>query len=547
MDAFTAIAWLIIALIAYWWSAQGFFSSVQFCICTICAGALALALWEPVAYVLLGAGDLSHYAWGLSLGGQFAIYLLVARVLSERFVPGNMKFHPALDKVGGAAFGLVSGMLCVGMTALACGFIQSTNEVMGYRGFVRDQANSAQPARLTSMGLPDPMKFTEGFYNALGGRGGMGAFRPFSRLGLARLQPQLADVAFGLHRDSWRDGVGRTAAAPASVTVDGFWLDPAYRVAEGEPGAYAVGLTFDAKAYDGGEQFIMTGAQARLLSTATRTVAFPLQWSQDASQSGRELFPFDDTQNYVTSAPGTQSAHIVLVFPTAPFAAGPPDYLFVKGLRIPLGAAQGANMATALGMEGGAQTAAATTDFSSAAELRQDEIDNINTLNPLQLNLNNVGTFEFYEGKKDNYLKRGDYEFPKGGFSTAAKSGRIKGFLAPEGTAIIRLNVTRGNATVDLHELKRQFKSKPIELVDENGRVFLPIGFFWEQGNKVRVKLDTTAPITQLEELPNVSSSGDQVLHLIFAPTLKTTIKGVRVGGKPIASCNLLVEPGHGY
>ena len=550
MDLFSIILWALIALIAYWWSAQGFFSSVQFCLCTLSAGALAFALWEPGAHLMLRGGFFDNYAWGLSLGGQFIIYLLLARVISERFVPANMRFHPLLDKLGGAVFGLAAGVLCIGMAGIACGFVQSTNEVLGFRGFVRDQARSAQPNRVNSMApLPNPMVVTETVFNTLGGRGGMGAFRPFSAMGLARLQPNVADVSFGLHRDTWNAGVGRTAVAPSGVTIDGFWFDDKYSAADGQAGAYAVGVTFDATTYDGGEQFIMTGAQARLLATKNRTVAFPLQWTQDGSQSGRELFPFDDTANYVTSAPGTQTAKIVLVFPADVFAGQLPDYVFLKGLRIRLPEVQGKSMAAVLDVAGGSGVAAAPIDFSTARAIPSgaDGIDNLNSLSPLQLNLNNIGTFEAFEGKKANFLKRGDYEFPKGGFSTASKSGAIRGFYAPEGTAIVRLNVTRGKSVVDLHELKRQFKEQPLVLVDENGRSFQPIGFFWLQKDKAQVRLDATNPITKLEDLPNVSSSGDQTLYLIFAPTLNAVIKGVRVGSSPIGSCTYTVVEGQNY
>ena len=40
----------LIALIAYWWSSQGFVSGFLHLVCVICAGAFALALWEPLIY-----------------------------------------------------------------------------------------------------------------------------------------------------------------------------------------------------------------------------------------------------------------------------------------------------------------------------------------------------------------------------------------------------------------------------------------------------------------------------------------------------------------
>ncbi len=185
-------------------------------------------------------------------------------------------------------------------------------------------------------------------------------------------------------------------------------------------------------------------------------------------------------------------------------------------------------------------------DFSIAREIPDgaDGIDNVNSVSPLQLNLNNIGDFVAYEGKKANYLKHGDADFLKGGFSVASKGAMIRGFHPPDGTAIIRLNVTRGKAAVDLHELKQQFKDKPLVLVDASGRTYKPIGYFWVQRDKVRVRFDATKPMSKLGDLPDLSPSDDQGLHLIFAPPLNAVIKGVRVGDVPVGSCNYPVVEG---
>jgi hypothetical protein len=171
-------------------------------------------------------------------------------------------------------------------------------------------------------------------------------------------------------------------------------------------------------------------------------------------------------------------------------------------------------------------------------------IDNVNSTRPLQLRMSSIGSFVAHEGTI-NQLKRGDYEFPKDstdGFRTALRSDDIAGFHAPEGTIIIRLNVTPGQAAVDLNELKRQFKDHPLLLVDEDGRTFQPIGFLWDQSHKVRVRFDATKPITRLNDLPSASASGDQTLHLIFALPPHAFIKSMRVGDVPVGSCDYIVD-----
>ena len=43
----------IVLLIAYWWGSQGLFSSFLHLVATICAGAIALAVWEPLNLLIL--------------------------------------------------------------------------------------------------------------------------------------------------------------------------------------------------------------------------------------------------------------------------------------------------------------------------------------------------------------------------------------------------------------------------------------------------------------------------------------------------------------
>ena len=74
------LAIAILGGVAYAWGAKGGFSSLLNCICVVLAGAIAFALWEPTANLLIeNAGKtgfsslLADIAWGAGLALPFAL------------------------------------------------------------------------------------------------------------------------------------------------------------------------------------------------------------------------------------------------------------------------------------------------------------------------------------------------------------------------------------------------------------------------------------------------------------------------------------------
>ena len=55
------IVLVFVLLIGYWWANQGLFSAIIHLLCVIVAGAIALALWEPI-----GVGLFMKSAWFVS-------------------------------------------------------------------------------------------------------------------------------------------------------------------------------------------------------------------------------------------------------------------------------------------------------------------------------------------------------------------------------------------------------------------------------------------------------------------------------------------------
>src|SRR5438034_7178515 len=112
---------LIIAIVggvAYFHYAQGFFSATFSALCAVLAAVLAVSYHEPVITTLL-QGKAADYATAMTLCGLFALIYIVLRVITDKAVPGNIRLPVPIDRVGGAAMGLVAGIFTAGIVALA--------------------------------------------------------------------------------------------------------------------------------------------------------------------------------------------------------------------------------------------------------------------------------------------------------------------------------------------------------------------------------------------------------------------------------------------
>ncbi|MFG0274722.1 MAG: hypothetical protein ACF8QF_06665, partial [Phycisphaerales bacterium] len=79
---------LFVLFIAYLWTQQGLFSAFLHFVCTLIAGAIALAVWEPLVYgVFLGMRQ--DLAWSLGLIVPFLVSLVVLRLASDKLIPNN--------------------------------------------------------------------------------------------------------------------------------------------------------------------------------------------------------------------------------------------------------------------------------------------------------------------------------------------------------------------------------------------------------------------------------------------------------------------------
>src|SRR4051812_48688887 len=114
---FSVIIILIIGGVAYFHYAQGFFSATISAFCAVVAAVTAVSYHEVVVNSLL-KGAVADYAHGMVLAALFAIVYIVLRVLADKMVPGALRLPVMVDRIGGAAMGLIAAIFTAGVVAL---------------------------------------------------------------------------------------------------------------------------------------------------------------------------------------------------------------------------------------------------------------------------------------------------------------------------------------------------------------------------------------------------------------------------------------------
>ena len=136
---------LIVALlaVAVLYASFGLFSAFLQVVATLIAGALAFALWEPIAALL--ANLIPGYASAVGLVVPFGLLLLLIRYGLDKAAPSDLKFPGLVDQLAGAAVGLIAGALTLGVVLLGAQFLPLPVSLLGY-----------QPYELDARGRPTP-------------------------------------------------------------------------------------------------------------------------------------------------------------------------------------------------------------------------------------------------------------------------------------------------------------------------------------------------------------------------------------------------------
>lgn len=374
MNWIALAAILIVLIVGYIWLTRGFFSALLHLACTIAAGAIAFAVWEPTAYWLLNISPnrgmflfVRDTAWGVSLGLPFALSLVLLRVAMDKLVGANVNCDPRIEYVGGGVCGLFSGILTAGILVISLGSLRFSQDWMGHQpvSYTTKPSGMGKGSLVRSRPLFRPYvdEITAGFYEAVS----RGALRPEFGEPLGDLYPDVDEVP-GLLRFTY-EGKGRNTLKPSDFTL--LW-DKSYTLGDPagtsdmeplmqdawNPGAKQTALDIDdkpvtkgyieglaikffsgSKETGAGSQVVIGPGQLRVLAENSRgekRVIFPLavvsQAQSDTPAMGR--WRYDAERIFIASVGGGSDAVMAFEFPIpSGFKA---KYLYVKNIRVAL-------------------------------------------------------------------------------------------------------------------------------------------------------------------------------------------------------------------
>ena len=207
---------LIVAFIlffAYWLGLEGFFSSMLHLGLVIVSGALAFALWEPISVGLL-TGFMPRFAWAVGLIIPFVIFLLISRVLMDKFVSVNVDFSQLTNLIAGGLCGALAAALCAGIFVVGCLRLPSGIDFMGYKKFAVVPGTGELVADPEGQTLWIPVdELVVNLFSRLS----TGSFAPANDKPLALYQPALIDRAHWVRTRP--DANTSVTATPKSVEV----------------------------------------------------------------------------------------------------------------------------------------------------------------------------------------------------------------------------------------------------------------------------------------------------------------------------------------
>ena len=527
----------LVLLIAYWWANEGLFSSILHLVCVITAGTIAFSVWEQITMRMLSGGSFDNYAWGIVLIGVFSTALVILRLTSDKLIPNNIQF-PSWANLGlGGVAGLCSGVLTIGICLIGSGFVQSTNDIMGYRGTGRNENNRATIEKVGDPIWLDVAQVTNAFFSTIS----VGSLHPDIYGGaLQHYNPKLDELST-LVRDTYDNGKGQLSLSPKAATITKF--------AKSEDGLYVVQVSFNTKAKDHGGQLIIGSSQVRLIGDASGSkkpdIYYPTSWKQESKEGVESIYKFDDINNYATSVPGRQDTGIKFAFDTKD-KNFKPRFIQIRGTRFEIPKQNPVTLSALIAEEYRGRVLTEEERLVQRDALGKD-IQHLLSSTPkikkLRMGIGSVPST--ITVNSDNYLLEGILSTKWVQSGVSAKMA-VKGIFADAGTAIVQLDVSSGT-NADFRLLNdTEPADSAISLVDSDGRKYSPIGFIIGDDKLMQLTLTPSDPPSSLSDLPlhQLSSSRSKTFKLIFQVTEGKTIKEFQVGDITVGTCNIKATRG---
>ena len=211
---------LFIAIAAYWFSNQGMFAALLHLLVSLVAGALAFAVWEPLATGLL-LNQMPEYAWGVGLLAPFAVLLVLLRLATDKVVPGNVRYENLTSVVGGGIFGAISGTLTIGILIIALPMAGAPEfgipDLASYAPYAK--GSYGRPERSDSLWIPADKIAASTF-----GHLSKGLFHPWAGRSLDRYHPDLVREVSAFHYQMLADPYGLRAIREKNVAVKNVYV-----------------------------------------------------------------------------------------------------------------------------------------------------------------------------------------------------------------------------------------------------------------------------------------------------------------------------------
>lgn len=574
----------IILLSAFLWCTQGkgrgFFSAFLAFLCTVAAAAIAFGVWEIVVYNFL-LDRVPDFAWGLGLLLPFLLALVILRLLVDQLVKANLDFESTTNVLGGMIFGAASGYVAVGVLVIAVNFFRIPSDALGYAPLKQEQGSLVVGDRLWIRADEVIAKAYEGFsQNAFATSTPLARYMPAVNLQAAS-QRQLYKK-----EDDGRTVIGKNTLPPNAAKIAGHYViegplsellsDSAQpnrrqevrfidgsRPAEGSK-LHGFVVQYASQAQERSGQVVTGPGQVRLIArVGSRSYGFhpmAIIATPDASEGGLYRFRMDAADIHIASVGGGASSEFIYEFMLP--ANARPDAIVIKNVRYDLTknaelrdgqpiasrADRDAQLATGdlvanFGGSGGSRIDLDTLDRTGAVQLATTGRNRFDTTSETAvlpggriLNRGNRGSLSVNDR---NQIVEGSNKFrpPDLRVRGLDRNLVVQDFATTRDTTMFQVTlVENGEFSVVGRGVDRGNPDEPIYLVDDQGRRFQAVGYFYEDGSIAEIRYTPGNPIQSLRDYPELSvAKRDQTLVLLFRPTKGVNIRYITVGDRIIA------------
>lgn len=567
----------IVAGLAYIWMTRGFFSALLNLLCVIVAGAVAFALFEPLAYLLLEKAPstgfmapLGSSAWALGLGLPFAVTLALLRVGIDKICGKNVGVKTPVNYAGGAICGGLAGIITAGIVVLSIGFLRLDADFMGYQP-VQHGGDSCL-MRSSSLILPVD-KITAGLY-------GMASETSLSTdTPLTKYYPSFADVPPTM-RMNQGNGAGKNVIQKKDFSINGWysvgtdktpltallsdaWTSKTQPVTDLDGKSfpntsklYGFVVEFTSGAKEKNGQVVLRAAQIRLVSESAdeseHIAAHPIAVVTRAqvAKINYARFRYDTRDLDIASVNGDSAPKMAFEF-VVPNGFHP-IALYIKNVRydIPANAKPPTEYPDVATRDAGIKDGTLLRTTVDPEERAPSGPGTGTTANRNEED-NTVSVQNFLPGRRviQDGSERGlGINFPyvtegRATYLTAdmnprdiPKELKIDRFESTKDTVIVQVDVSlNGKSSILGKAAEAAEMTAAPYLVADDGQRFEAVGYWYEDRENIKVRYTVGEPIRAMQELTNegvaiTKSRADQKLTLIFRPPINTTIVSFSIG-----------------